>query len=848
MTRLALRGLWDRRGRTGLTAGVIVLGVALVVATLLLTGSIGRAFDAVFHDAYRGTDAVVVGEAAVSDSPRGRPDIPAGVVARIRDLPEVADATGQIVDFTGAADQVPLVRADGTPVPGDPAFGFGIDPDRPRFNPFTLTEGRWAEGPREVVLDGSTAETAGVGVGDRIVAAGAGGPRRMTVVGLARFGDLDTVGGVTIALFDVPTAQALTGRRGADLVSVSARPGTSPEALAARLREVLPAGFTARTGAEQADAERSALAFVEVIRWFLLGFAGVSLLAGAIVIANALSISVAQRTRELATLRMIGATRRQVMRQVMTEALVLGLVASAAGVAAGYGLVHGMTALFRALGLDLPGEGFPLEPPVVAAGLVTGTVVTLGAALAPALRATRVAPVAAVQGAEGARQHRGRVADLVGLAGIAVAAAALGSGLTGAASGATRGALVGVGVGALLLGTAALTPRAGGMLAVVAALPSRLGGGVAGSLAAENARRDPRRTGAAAAALMVGLALVVFVAVLGSGLKSAERDAVLAQVSADRVVAADLGFRGLPTTVGDAVSRAPGVTVASGIRSDRARVAGGEVDVSGVDPATVGRVLTVRGDAGPDAAALVRPGTVLVTAWFADAHGLTAGETVTVATGSGAPARLRVAGVISPPRFDSLLGDVVLHRDRFDALFPGARDGLVLVRLAPGADDAGIRAAVAGHPGAEVMDPASFADGRAADIDGALNILYVLLAVAVVVAALGLAGTQALAVHERRREIGTLRAIGMSRRQARRMVRQESVITGLVGAGLGIPVGVVGAAAVGEALSEYGVGLHVSAVHLAAVALAAVAAGVVAAARPARRVARLDVLDALAAE
>jgi putative ABC transport system permease protein len=774
--------------------------------------------------------------------------VPESLLDRVRGLPEVEAATGTLLDFSGDVDQAQILDPEGTPIQnGNPTFGFGVDPGAGRFNPFELTAGRWAAGAGEVVIDAETASTYGYGVGDSVGIVAQGPAERFRVVGVARFGDVSTIGGATIAVFDVETAQRLHGKDGFDAIAVAAKDGISSEELVAALARIAPADVEVRTGVEQAQEDMAGIdEFITFIRYFLLGFGGISLFVGAFVIFNTLSITVAQRTRELATLRTLGASRRQVLRSVVLEGLVIGVIASAVGIVAGVLLADGLSALFAALDLQLPQADTVVRARTVIVPLVLGVVITLFASLVPAVRATRVPPIAAVrEGAtpESPRLSRRVTAVAAVLAAVAAASVAGGVELDGISPG-QRILMLVLGILALFVGVAMLAPRLVRPLASVVGRPSALVGGTAGRLARENAVRNPGRTAATAAALMIGVTLATFASVLANGLLDSGERAVLDQVRADRVVTSQTGWDSIPVAAGEAAADADGVAIASAVRWDRASLANGDaVDVSGVDPATVAAVYRFTWAEGSDDAArsLGRDGA-LVRKGFADDHSLAVGDRVELGTPTGTRLTATVRGIFDPPELDSLLGHVVVSQAAFDAEFERPSDAFVLVQAHT---DAGLERALAAFPSADVQTPAQFAEARHGDLRSVLNLLYVLLALAVIVSLFGMVNTLVLAVFERTRELGLLRAVGMTRRQVRRMIRHEGVITALIGSGIGIPLGIGLAALVIQTLGKYGVGFSLPVGTLVAFVVVTIVAGMAAAMMPARRASRLNVLQAL---
>jgi putative ABC transport system permease protein len=846
MRRVALRGLAARKLRAVLTAIAIVLGVAMVSGTLILTDTIDRAFTRIFTTSYKNTDAVVTGRPIVADAASGAPTVPAALLPRIRALPGVRAAAGSMIDVSGMGSTAKIIGHDGKPISTNaPNLGFGVNPAYARFNPMTLTSGRWAAGPDQVVLDVGTADDHGLRMGERVGIAGDGPVRRYRVVGLARFGDVDSLGGATIAVFDVPTARRVLGKTGFDAISIAARPGVSTDALIAQVRPLLPAAAQIQSGDARAESDgKDVSEAVDFIRWFLLAFGAIALFVGAFVIFNTLSITVAQRTREFATLRTLGASRRQVMRSVALEALVIGLAASIAGLALGVGLAKGLSALFGAFGLSMPEAGTVVSGRTIVVSLLVGVLVTLVAGIVPAVRATRVPPIAAVR--EGAPPSGGRRGLLPGAIVTALAALVLGFAILAGDLGAGA-RLLGVAVGtlALFVGVAMLAPRLVRPLAALVGWPAARLAGTPGRLARENAVRNPGRTASTAAALMIGLALVTFVAVLGASLKDSDREAISSQIRSDHVVTAQDGFTPLPLAAGRAVAAAPGVVVATSVRTDQAKANGHAVTVTGVDPRTIARGYAFRWSAGSAEALIgLDSGGAIVQKGFAGDHGLGLGDRVHLLTPSGSTIDLTVAAVDAPPRLAPLLGEVVISQGIFDRTFPRPQDRYTFLDVRPGSE-AAARAALAGVPDADLRTREGYVEKQSGNLDVILNLLYVLLALSVVVSLFGMVNTLVLAVFERTRELGMLRAVGMTRAQTRSMVRHESVITALIGGALGIPLGLLLAALVVRSMSGYDVGYSVPVGTLVAFAAIAVAAGVLAAILPARRAAALRPLEAL---
>jgi putative ABC transport system permease protein len=848
VTTVALRALWGRKLRTVLTAFAIVLGVATVSGTYVLTDSISNAFDSIFSTIYRGTDAVITGKSAFDLSEESGVQPPAfdeSLLAKVQDLSAVDAAVG------GVGGEAQLIGRNGKVIQfgGAPNIGFSVDPSQPRFNSIVLKKGNWpSEG--EVAVDTSTASKKDIAVGDPIRVQGEGSAVRMRVAGLFDFSSEGNIGGATLAAFDLPTAQRLFHKEGKlDQIRAAAAPGVSTAELVRQIRQILPAGTQVRTGEGQAEEDASdTKEFLSFLQGFLLAFGGIALFVGAFVIANSLSITIAQRTREFATLRTIGASRRQILRSVLLESAVIGVLASVVGLFLGLALARGLFALFEAVGFTLPNSGLLLQTRTIVVALVVGILVTMVASLRPALRSTRVPPIAAVR--EGATlppgrfaRYRGVGSGLLALVGFATLAYGLfGSGLS------TTQILLLMGVGALLVffGVALFSSYLVVPLARVLGAPGARIGGAPGLLARENAERNPQRTGTTAAALMIGLALVTLVAMLAQGIRSTFFDAVDKLWRTDYAVTAQNNYSPIPVADSEPLRRVQGVSAVVGVRAGEARYLGKNRQLTGVDPGA-SRVFNLDWTRGSQSVleSLGSDGA-FVSRGFAKDHNLRVGSRVRLLVPSGARPEFRVKGIFDPPTGGSPFAKVTISSAAFDRLFPQPKNLFVFVTMRGGVTEANTKAleqALKSYPNAKVADRETFKDNQASGLNQVLNILYVLLALSIIVSLFGIVNTLVLTVFERTRELGMLRAVGMTRRQVRRMIRYESVVTSLIGAAIGIALGIVLAVLLIARVDEITLAWPIQ--SLIVFALAAVVVGIVAAIFPARRAARLNVLEAL---
>jgi putative ABC transport system permease protein len=846
MIAVALKGLAGRKIRALLTAFAIVIGVSMVSGTLILTDTMQKSFDGLFAATSANTDAVVRGKEVVKNSTSGSGiTIPAATLDKVRALPEVEAAAGEVNPTE--ANVADVIGKDGKAVAKE-SMGASYDAANPRFSPLKFKTGKPPHGSGEVAIDVGTAGKQHYKVGDTVVVSTSGKQHTYRLSGTVSFGSIDSLGLASIAAWDVETAQTLLNREGQyDGISVAAKDGTSSAQLVQAIKPVLPANLQVKDSAKQAKDDAKALNDgMAMVRWVLLGFGGIALLVGAFVIFNTLSITVAQRTREFATLRTLGASRKQVMRSVRLEGLVIGLLASVMGLISGIAIAKGMVALFSAFGLELPDGGTVIATHTITTSLIVGTGVTLLASILPAKRATRVPPIAAVR--EGAVLPTGRFASHSAKAGAGVlltslAAISLAMFANGVSAGLVALLLV-PGVLGLFVGIALLAPRMVKPLARVVGWPARRVGGVAGELAGANSVRNPGRTASTAAALMIGLTLVTVVAVLGAGISAGTKSAITKQLHAGYVID---GADGLPfrAAEGDKLAAIQGVTAASHVRSDDAIVQGKQRKISGIDPATIAHFYTFNWSTGSDRT-LGQLGSdgAIVTKTFAEAKHLKVGSELSIKSPKGEGATVVVRGVYDPPEANPLLAEVVVTQKAFDSAYSQPKNSFTFLDADAGSAEA-IKAATKGYGDAGYHTGASYPKDATKDMAVVMAMLYVLLGFSVIVSLFGMVNTMVLSVFERTREIGMLRTIGMTRRQARRMIRHESVITALIGTSFGLGLGLFLSGLVSKAADMEGLPFVVPVQTLAAFTLLAVAAGIGAAILPARRASKLNVLEAL---
>ncbi|MEX2421631.1 MAG: FtsX-like permease family protein [Actinomycetota bacterium] len=850
MLRASLRSLRARKLRLLLTGLSIVLGVGFVAGTYVLTDTMNAAFDDLFSSFAVDVDVIVRSDSAFDPeiagpgggTETGRETIPETLLEQVQTVPGVAVAYGDVAGYAQMVDPATEEVIGGF---GPPTLGVNWSD---QSGVAEIRDGQAPVAPDEVAIDAFAADRYEIGVGDRITILFQGPPGEFTVVGIVGFGEVDNLSGATAAAFETDTAQQLLGKEGEfDTISVVADEGVTSGELTAAVQAALPEGLEALTAASVADEQSEALQEgLGFFRTALLVFAAVALFVGAFIIFNTFSIVVAQRTRELALLRALGGSRRQVLTSVILEAIVVGVVASAIGVLAGIGIAVGLQGLLSAFGIDLPSTGIQLKARTIVVAMLVGVVVTVVAAIVPARHAASVAPIQALREPETlARAGRLQRRAVVGAAVVAIGIAALGIGLF--ARPANAAAVVGLGAALTFVGVAVLSPLAARPVVGGIGAPLRRFG-VAARLGRENAMRNPRRTAATASALMIGLGLVAMVAVLGASLK-ASFDAALEQTLKADYTLTTTSLLPFSPDVAERTRAVDGVEASVPFRQSAFRVDGNTSFLTATDPAAVELVASLEVSEGVTSR-LVEPDTVMVFADLAQEQGWTLGSDVPAGFATVGDRPLTIVGIFDENR---LVGDYVVSLDTFERYFTEQLDAFVLVKVSPDADlqrvQRDIETAIATYPNIAVQDQAGFREQQAGFINQLLGLVTALLMMAIVIALFGIVNTLGLSIYERTRELGLLRAVGLSRKQTKRMIRWEAVMIAVFGALLGLVVGIVFGWALRLALAEEGVSeLAIPGGQLLLYLVFAALAGVLAAIGPARRAAKLSVLDSIAYE
>lgn len=875
MWRTTLKGLLAHKLRFTLTALAVFLGVAFMAGTLVLTDTVGAAFDDLFADVNEGVDAVVREESPFDDDlgQAVRPPVPASLLSTVQSVESVEAAEGNIAGYAcilGTSEQLERDRAEAgadadreargrnCEAQGPPPLGFNW-PTVEALNPLDLDEGDAPVGPGEVVVDRASADDLDLEVGDEIVIQTNDGTATYGLVGIATFGSAESPGGATVSAWTTPVAQEVMGFDDEFLdIRAVAREGVSQDQLVTDVSAAVDAEelsgveeLEVISGDDLTQEEQDQIAEqLSFFNTFLLVFAGVALFVGIFIIYNTFSIIVAQRTRELALLRAVGANRRQVLSSVLGEALVVGILASVAGLAAGIFLATGLQALLRGFGIDLPSTSTVIATDTVVLSVVVGVLITMISAGIPARKAASVPPIAALRDVavdtSAVSAKRVVAAFAVMTAGVVALVVGLFTEVDDAV------VYVGAGAATVFVGVIILGPVIARPLARVIGSPLPRLRGMTGTIARANAMRNPRRTAATAAALIIGVGLVGFITIFASSARASIDKVIDDAFLSDLVVdSGSFGFGGLPPDLTDQIAELPDVEAVSGVRSGTFEVEGDTANVAAVEPDSINQLFDVGVSEGEIEGA--GPNDVFVLSDKADDEGWEVGDTIDVRFADTGEQELTIAALYEE---EQPAGTYTMTIAGFEQNFdPSVQfDVQVYVSYAPATDldqaRAELDALVAEEaPAASVQDQSEFADGIKDQINQLLSLVFALLFLAIIIALLGIANSLALSIYERTRELGLLRAVGMTRAQVRSAVRWESVIVALLGTAIGLVVSLFFGYMIFLAIRDAGFEvLDVPIAQLVTIVIGFAIAGVLAGIGPARRASKLDVLGAIATE
>jgi putative ABC transport system permease protein len=836
---VTIKGLLAHKLRLALTALAIVLGVTFISGTFVLTDTLNNTFSVLFGNIYQKIDFQVRGVAQLGSAGANatRNPIPESLLTTIRQVPGVEAAQGAVEGYAQ------FVARDGKPIVtgGAPTLGVNFDPN-PQLSDLRVVTGNPPQAPGEVVMDAGTAGKYHFAVGQSVRILFAGSARTFTISGIAQFGTADNLAGATLAAFTLPVAQQVMQEVGRlDDINVVTSPGASKPAVQRAITAALPAGVQVVTGqtvvAEQTTAVSQALSFFSTA---LLVFAFISLFVGGFTIFNTFSIIVGQRTRELALLRIVGASRRQVFRSVLAEAAIVGLASSVIGLGLGVLAAIGLEALLRGFGITLPTGSLVFGLRTVVVGLAVGVGVTVVAAIGPARNAVRIPPIAALSdqssAGDGSLRRRFIWGAAVALAGAALLAVGLAKPVI---------ALVGVGAVLIFVGVAMLSPAIARPISSVIGRPLARVLGVPGQLGRENSMRSPRRTAQTASALMVGLALVAAMSVFGASLSKSATASVDDAVRADLLVTTGNGAGNFSNAVVAKAAAVPGVTQTTTIYGGQFEIRNTLASLIAVSTQHLTDTVILRMASGSSAA--LDQGDLLLDSTTAQSDHLSVGGTVPVAFARTGSSSMRIGGIFEA---NALIGKYLVSAAFFQSHFSTPLPAAMLLRTnGSGGVDQAVTNALAPYPNVQVQTKAQFEQTQVKSVNQLLGLVYALLALAVLIALIGIVNTLMLSVFERTREIGLLRAVGMRRRQVRAMIRSEAVILAIFGAIIGIVIGTGLGIALVSSLKQQGItDTVVPASSLVIFLLLAALLGLIAASWPARRAAKLDVLAAIAAQ
>ena len=847
MWRITVKGMFAHKLRLALTGLAIVLGVTFVSGTLVLTDTLHSTFSTLFDKVYQNVDLEVRASAAFSTQSGAmavREPFSESLLSTVRAVPGVAIADG------GVAGYAQYVAKNGSAVVtgGAPTIGTTFEPHQ-QFSSLKLAQGTGPRGASQVVMDQGTAQEYGFHVGDQVKVLLPGAPRTFTISGIVRFGTANNLAGATIAAFDLPTAQRVFDKVAKlDTIDVIVAGGADKATVQRAIQASLPTGVEVVTGQTVANENTGLMdQMLGFLSTALLVFAFIALFVGAFTIFNTFSIIVGQRTRELALLRIVGASKRQVFQSVLLEALLLGLVASVVGLGLGVLTAMGLDALLKSFGISLPQSSLVFSMRTVVVALGVGVGVTLVSAISPARHALRIPPIMALASYSAASAASPRRRLFVG-AGVG----ALGGLLL--AMGLVKGviALVGLGAVAVFIGVGMLAPLVARPMSSVLGRPLAAALGVAGQLGRENSMRSPRRTAQTASALMIGLALVSTFTVFGASIAQSATGSIKDAVGADYIVMGSLTggpMTGISGAAVQAAARIPGVTMVTSVEGGTFEFQRSVVNLTAIPSQSLSNTVVLRMASGTGASAL-GAGQMLISTTTANAKHLVVGDTVRATFARTGATTVRIGGIFKP---NAVLGSYVVGEGFFHAHFSsGTQPAAILLRSASGASaatTAAIKAGLSDYPNLKIQTRDQFIKTEQAQVNQLLGLVYALLALAILIALIGIVNTLLLSVFERTREIGLLRAVGMRRRQVRVMIRAEAVILSVFGGVIGIVLGTGLGMALSSSLSQQGItDIVVPYTSLVIFVFLAALLGLAAASWPARRAARLNILEAITVE
>jgi putative ABC transport system permease protein len=845
MWQVTLKGIWAKKVRFLLTGVAVMLGVAFISGTFVLTATISNTFDGLFSDIYSNTDAVVRAEQTFkADFGAGRGRISADLLPTVRSADGVAQAAGTVQGIAVIVDR--NGDALGSNGQGAPTFGFAWIRQRD-LSTLHVVAGTAPTAPDDIVIDKKSADDAGYKPGDTVPVLTKVGRADYHLTGIVKFGSSNSLLGATIVSFTPETATRVLAEPGmVDSIDVKADHGVSQDEVVRHVRAAL-AGDPAAKGVEvisgkaiTTESQNNIKDNLSFFNTFLLVFGIVALLVGSFIIFNTFSIIVAQRGRELALLRAIGAGQRQVLGSVLFEAVLVGIAASTVGFLAGIGLAAGLKALLAALGIDIPAGSIVIPATAVIWSYTMGMIVTVIAALSPALRASRIPPIAAMRDVAVDRSSTSRVRILSGLLVTALGALLLGLGLFGDSG----LAVVGLGMGVVFLGVAILGPVIAAPISGALGAPIRRAKGITGAIARQNAMRNPKRTSATAAALMIGVGLVGLITIFAASARTSVNAAIDRSMKADYVVnSSGFGPGTIPIELEDQLRSVPNVESVSGVRVSQAKIKNDVDFLYAADPKKINSLFDLQATQGN--LSDLGPNGIAVLQSTADDNGLQLGSKVRVQFPETGAQTFTVESIFKQTGF----ANWVVSLDAYEANVADQFDTQIYIKTTGGVtpeNTAALKKVVSQYPGPKLEDREQFKATQAGQIDQILNLIYVLLFFAIIIALFGIANTLGLSIIERKRELGLLRAVGMTRRQLRSSVRWEAVIIALLGTLLGLVIGVAFAWAMVRALRDQGIDKFTLApVQLIVIVVLAALFGILAAAWPARRAAKLDPLESI---